>query len=69
MRPTDPTARIVAGVAFLLGAAVLFAGVVTLGSPTTTTAVATVDLLVGLALVGSAVRARARPRTTGSRSQ
>jgi uncharacterized membrane protein HdeD (DUF308 family) len=56
MLPTARTARIVAGLAFLLGAAVLFTGLVTLGSPTTTTLVAVVDLAIGVWLLVSGAR-------------
>ncbi|WP_372911821.1 hypothetical protein [Salinigranum sp.] len=48
------TVRLVAGLAFLVAAAVLFTGLVSLGP--LTTLVAAVDLVVGLALVASGLR-------------
>lgn len=56
MLPKNRTTRIVAGLAFLLGAAVLFAGLLSLGSETVTLVVGTIDLVLGLALLASGVR-------------
>lgn len=56
MLPKNRTARIVAGLAFLLGAAVLFAGLLPLGSEAVTLAVGTIDLVLGLALLASGLR-------------
>lgn len=56
MLPKNRTLRIVAGLAFLLGAAVLFAGLLPLGSETVTLAVGTVDLVLGLWLLASGLR-------------
>jgi hypothetical protein len=50
------TARIVAGLALLLGAAVLFAGLLPLGSETVTLAVGAADLVLGLWLLASGLR-------------
>jgi hypothetical protein len=63
----DRTVRLIAGLAFLLAAAALFAGLLSLGSETTTLAVGIVDLLVGLALVGSGLRLGRRERAAESR--
>jgi hypothetical protein len=56
MLPKNRTLRIVAGLALLLGAAVLFAGLLPLGSETVTLAVGTVDLVLGLWLLASGLR-------------
>jgi hypothetical protein len=56
MLPKNRTLRIVAGLAFLLGAAVLFAGLLPLGSEAVTLAVGAVDLALGLWLLASGLR-------------
>ena len=56
MLPKNRTTRIVVGLAFLLGAAVLFAGLLPLGSETVTLAVGAIDLVLGLVLLASGVR-------------
>jgi hypothetical protein len=56
MLPKNRTTRIVAGLALLLGAAVLFAGLLPLGSETVTLAVGAVDLALGLWLLVSGLR-------------
>lgn len=57
--------RIVVGLAFLVSAIVLFAGLVSLGTPATTV-VAAVDLVVGLVLVASGLRDGGLRRTSES---
>lgn len=57
--------RIVAGCVFLLSAVALFFGVVSLGTPTTTV-VAAIDLVVGVALLASGLRSGRPRRSAGS---
>lgn len=56
MLPKNRRMRTVAGMALLLGAAVLFAGLVPLGSEPVTLAVGAIDLVLGLALLASGLR-------------
>lgn len=59
-------ARIVLGLAFLLGAVVLFAGLLPLGG-TVSLALGVLDLVIGLALVGSGLGFGRREGAVGAR--
>lgn len=56
MLPKNRSTRIVAGLALLLGAAVLFVGPFPLGSGAVTLAVGAIDLVLGLWLLASGFR-------------
>lgn len=56
MLPKNRTLRIAAGLALLLGAAALFAGLLPLGSEAVTLTVGAVDLVLGLWLLVSGLR-------------
>jgi hypothetical protein len=56
MLPKNRTLRITVGLALLLGAAALFAGLLSLGSEAVTLGVGAVDLVLGLWLLASGLR-------------